>query len=241
MIDTTIHHFPRDRWPKEPPPLNVEQAAIADDWMRYWHEVLPNKFGLIERFNHGYPLRHCPAGRPRTLELGAGIGAHVGQEDLSRQEYHCVELRENMAAELRRRFPSVIVLTKNCESLPYEDAFFDRIVAVHVLEHLHDLPRAVKEAQRVLKPGGIFSMVIPCDPGVAYEIARKISSERMFRGRYSLPYMWLMRREHLNSPREVLSVMRGAFEEVDREYFPLKLIPSSHANLCLGATFRRAA
>ena len=97
----------------------------------------------------------------------------------------------------------------------------------------------MKEARRVLKPGGIFSIVIPCDPGVAYEIARKISSERIFRGRYGLPYMWLMSREHLNSPLEILSVMRGALEEVDREYFPLKLIPSRHPNLVLGATFRR--
>ncbi len=225
MIDTTVHRFPRYRWPKEPPPLNLEQAAIADDWMRYWHEVLPNKFGLIERFNHTYPIRHCPLGRLKTLELGAGIGAHVSQEDLSRQEYHCVELRENMAAELRSRFPSVTVVTGNCEILPYEDGFFDRIIAVHVLEHLRDLPHAIKEARRVLKTNGIFSIVIPCDPGVAYEIARKISSERIFRGRYRIPYMWLMRREHLNSPREILSVMRGTLDEVHREYFPLKLIP----------------
>ncbi len=223
-----------------PPPLSAEAARIADDWMRYWHEVLPGKYGLVERFNHEYPLKHCPPGRLTTLELGAGIGAHLALEDLSKQDYYCVELRENMAAELRRRFPSVTVLTENCETLPYSDAFFDRIIAVHVLEHLNNLPRAVGEVRRVLKVGGIFSIVIPCDPGTAYEIARKISSERMFRKRYKLPYMWLMRREHLNSPQEVFSVMSG-FEVIDREYFPFKLIPWSHANLCLGGTFRRIA
>jgi SAM-dependent methyltransferase len=240
MFDTTVYRFPRNKWPKLPPPLTREQAELVDDWMHHWHQVLPKNFGLIERFNHGYPLQHRPPGRIRTLEWGAGIGAHAEREDLNSQEYHCVELRENMAAELRRRFPSVHVLTADCQrQLPFDDGFFDRMIAVHVLEHLPDLPAAIKEAARLLKPGGVFSIVIPCDPGLAYEVARKISSQRIFTRRYRMPYMWLMRREHLNSPREILSVLGNSFDEIDREYLPLRMIPLTQANLCIGATFRR--
>jgi SAM-dependent methyltransferase len=240
MIDTTVHRFPRHKWPKIPPPLTREQIDIMNDWMQHWHGVLPQKYGVIEHFNHTYPLSHRPSGHIRTLELGAGLGAHAELEDLLTQEYHCVEIRENMAAEIRRRFPSITVLTEDCQGrLPYQDGFFDRIVAVHVLEHLPYLPRAITEAKRLLKLDGIFSIVIPCDPGVAYEFARKISSERIFRRRYKLPYMWLMRREHLNSPGEILSLLGNAFEEIDREYFPLRFLPISQANLCIGATFRR--
>lgn len=242
MFDTTVYRFPRNKWPKMPPPLTREQANLVDDWMHHWHQVLPKNFGLIERFNHEYPLLHRPAGHIRTLEWGAGIGAHAQCEDLSTQEYHCVELRENMAAEIRRRFPGIQVLTADCQrQLPYGDGFFDRMIAVHVLEHLPDLPSAVREAKRLLKPGGVFSIVIPCDPGLAYEVARKISSERIFRRRYRMPYMWLMRREHLNSPSEILSVLGKSFEEIDREYFPLKMLPFSQMNLCIGATFKRQA
>ena len=53
-----------------------------------------------------------------------------------------------------------------------------------------------------------------------------------------MPYMWLMRREHLNSPGEILSVLGEAFEEIDREYYPLKMLPFTPLNLCIGATFR---
>lgn len=240
MFDTTVYRFARHKWPKYTPPLTSEQADLVDDWMYHWHEVLPKNFGLIERFNHEYPLKHRPAGYIKTLELGAGIGAHAQREDLSTQEYHCVELRENMAEELKRRHPSVQVLTADCQrQLPYEAGFFDRLIAIHVLEHLPDLPLAVQEAHRLLKPGGVFSIVIPCDPGLAYEFARKISSERIFRRRYHMPYMWLMRREHLNSPSEILSVLGSAFDEVHREYFPLSMLPVTQMNLCVGATFRR--
>ena len=91
----------------------------------------------------------------------------------------------------------------------------------------------------MLRKGGLFSIVIPCDPGIAYEFARKISSERIFRKRYKMPYMWLMRREHINSPAEVMSVLKEGFEEIDRTYFPLNMIPLVSANLCVGLTYRR--
>ena len=235
-----VPRFPRYRWPKVARPLSPEGRQIADDFMRIWHEALPAKFGIIERFNHGYPLRFLPECRPfRTIELGAGIGAHLGYEDLSIQEYHCVELRENMACEIRRRFPTVTAVTADCQArLPYSDHFFDRAVVVHVLEHLPDLPAAVAELHRVLKPGAIFSLLIPCDPGLAYEVARKISAERIFRRHYKMPYRWLARREHINSPQEVLSVVQDSFAEIDREYYPLH-IPIVSANLVIGLTYRR--
>ena len=204
---------PRYVWPKNSLPLSDHERAISDDWMHYWHEVLPKQYGAIEKFNHAYPLRHLPD-QPHflTIEIGAGVGGHLEFEDLSRQDYCCVELRENMAAEIRRRYPTVGVITGSCqERLPYEDGSFDRAVAVHVLEHLPDLPRAVAELHRLLRVNGIFSIVIPCDPGIAYEFARQISSAPIFRRRYKMPYMWLMRREHINSPAEILSVLRSGF------------------------------
>jgi 2-polyprenyl-6-hydroxyphenyl methylase / 3-demethylubiquinone-9 3-methyltransferase len=42
------------------------------------------------------------------------------------------------------------------ERLPFADGRFDAVVAADVLEHLPDLPAAVKELARVLAPGGSF-------------------------------------------------------------------------------------
>lgn len=240
MIDTTIPSLPRFVWPKDVPPLDSEQRLISDDFMRHWHDVLPNKYGAIEHFNHGYPLRFLPEQQHfKTLEIGAGTGSHLAFEDLSRQDYHCVELRQNMADAIKQRFPQVKATVGDCQrQLPYDDNSFDRIVAVHVLEHLPDLPGCLDEMQRILKPNGIFSIVLPCDPGAAYEIARKISAERIFRRRYKLPYGWLIRREHINSPYEILKLLDERFDEVNRSYWPLRL-PVSNINLCIGTTRRK--
>ena len=241
-LDFSVPRFERFKWPKVVPELSTGQQLIADDFMKYWHHELPRRYGAIEKFNHSYPVRHIPAvARCRTLELGAGIGGHLAFEPLERQDYHCIELRESMAEEIRRRYPGVVTVTGDCQKrIPYDDAWFDRVVVIHVLEHLPDLPAAVAEVERVLKPGGTFSAVLPCDPGITYEIARKVSAERLFKARYKMPYRWLIRREHINSPAEILNVISRRFSIFNREYFPL-IVPLVNLNLCIGVTARKVA
>lgn len=42
------------------------------------------------------------------------------------------------------------------EALPFDDASFDAVVCVDVLEHVADLAQVIREVARVLKPGGVF-------------------------------------------------------------------------------------
>lgn len=231
--------YARFSWPKILPALTAAQAEVSNDFVRHWHEVLPRRYGPIERFNHQYPARSVPdAPHFRTIEIGAGLGEHLEYEDLAWQDYHCIELRENMAIAIRQKFPSVTAVTADCqEHLPYPDNHFDRALGIHVFEHLPDLPRAVAELHRVLRPSGVLSIVIPCDPGFAYGLARKISAERIFRKRYRMPYDWFIRREHINSPAEIRRALAQHFDQVDDQYFPLR-VPIVSANLCVGITLQ---
>src|ERR1043165_2091484 len=124
-------------WPKQLPVLSDEQKRAREDFMLHWHKVLPGKYGMIERFNHRGAFTEPIQPGTRTLEIGAGIGAHIEFEDLSLQTYVANELREEMAAEIKKRFPQVEVLIGDVQAgLPCESASFDRVLAVHVLEHL---------------------------------------------------------------------------------------------------------
>ena len=46
--------------------------------------------------------------------------------------------------------------TFNCETIPYEDASFDLVLANHVLFYCEDIDTVSAEIARVLKPGGVF-------------------------------------------------------------------------------------
>jgi len=229
-------------WPKIVPPLTAEQKAINDDFVHYWHEVLPRRYGVIEDFNHNYPIRHAPREFLTTLEIGAGLGTHLNYERLSSEQernYTALELRENMVAGIRDRFPNVRSTLGDCqERLPFPDGHFDRILAIHVLEHLPNLPAAIHEAHRVCHPErGTFSVVIPCEGGLAYSLARKLSAQRLFEKRYRQSYDWFIQREHLNRPHEILFELTTHFDVVHRAWFPLG-VPLVALNLCLGLTLR---
>jgi SAM-dependent methyltransferase len=231
------------KWPKTFPPLTPEQQRISDDFMKAWHEVLPAKYGVVEKFNHGYPARHAPAEFLRTLEIGAGLGEHLEYENLTpeqRRNYYALELRENMSAEIARRYPDIQSITGDCQQrLDFADGYFDRVLAIHVLEHLPNLPAAIRECHRLVnKDRGVFQVVIPCEGSLAYSLARKISAQRVFEKRYpGQKYKWFIEREHINVPAEIFQELAPYFDVQRQSYFPLK-VPMQFCNLCIGLTLR---
>jgi SAM-dependent methyltransferase len=154
--------------------------------------------------------------------------------------YYALELRENMASEIRRRFPKVKAITGDCQTrLDFEDGFFDRYIAVHVLEHLPDLPSCIREAHRLLcKDRGRMLVVIPCEGSPAYSLARKISAERMYDRHFTGGYGWFISREHINRPREILAEIDPYFTVEKRVLFPLPFLPFVFNNLCMGLALK---
>ena len=237
------HALPAPKWPKHVPPLTSEQRRISNDFMRHWHKLLPRHFSVVERFNHGYPVRNAPRDFRTTLEIGAGLGEHIAHEKLTTEQaanYHTLELRENMSRAIRARFPGVRAVTGDCQDRldEFPDGYFDRVLAVHVLEHLPNLPAAVREAHRLCnKERGVFTVVIPCEGSPAYTLARRLSAQRFFERRYKQKYDWFIRREHINRPHEILAELRPWFATAKRSFFPL-LLPATWCNLCIGLTLR---
>jgi ubiquinone/menaquinone biosynthesis C-methylase UbiE len=232
----------KNKWPKIIAPLSSEQKEISDDFMKYWHEILPGRYGLINKFNHEYAVNNAPSNFLRTLEIGAGDGEHLEYEKLSddqHRNYYAVDIRENMLRSLKKRFPHVNAIQGDCQKrMDFDDGYFDRIVAIHVLEHLPNLPEAINEIYRICnKSSGEFSIVIPCEGSIAYILARKISSARIFKKRYKQDYKWFIEREHLNVPCEILNLISQKFDITKSEYFPIP-IKYEFCNLCIGASFR---
>jgi SAM-dependent methyltransferase len=240
LADASDRHTVRGRpgWPKPVPQLTSRQVEIQDDWQRYFHEVYPTRYGAVARFNHTYPLRSVSTGAD-ILDIGAGIGGHLQYEELGSQ-YVALELRPEMAAQLARLHPQVRTVVGDVQQrIPAADGSFDRVLAIHVLEHLPDLPAALSEVHRVLRPGGLLSVVIPCEGGLGYALGRRLTTQRTFERRYGISYLPFIQAEHMNGPAEVMGELRRWFCIEHRAFFPF-LIPNIHLNLCIGLTCRRA-
>ncbi len=223
-----------NKWPKIIPPLSEEKRAIRDDFMHYWLSVLPKKYGIVEKYNHGYSAKKGFFDGCRTLEIGAGLGEHLAYENLAEQEYSVIELRSELAEKIKIKYPDISVIVGDCsEHIDVDDSKFDRILAIHVLEHLPNLPACLNEIYRILSDTGKLVVVIPCEGGLAYGLARKISAQRIFERRYHQSYDWFIAVEHINRPNEIIEELIKRFSIEETSYYPL-IIPSVTMNLCIG-------
>ena len=232
-------HSIKNRFPKKIPKLSAKKKKISNSFMKLWHQKL-KKITLIENFNHNYVAKSNIVLKKniKTLEIGAGIGNHLYYERLLNKNYYCIEIRNNMIQEIKKKFPQVTCIKGDIQKKTnFDNNYFNKIHAIHVLEHLPNLPKCIDEIYRLIKPNGIFQVVIPCDPGFLYSIARKISAERIFKKKFKMNYKWFIEREHINTPEEILFLIKNKFKIIDKKYFPF-LIPSINFNLCLGLTLK---
>jgi len=227
-------------WPKEPPVLSPEQEAAREEFMKLWHEHLPARARGLERFNQGYvaSLPHKPGSK--TLEIGAGLGAHLEFENLRDQEYYCLEYREKFCRELCKKIPAEQVFMGDIQKRQsWQDKAFDRIVAIHVLEHLPDLPSAIKETSRLLRDSGTFDIVIPCEGGLAYSLLRKLTAERLFRKTWKMDYLPIIRNEHVSECKEILDLVFTYFRVERQKFYPFSFLKWVWPNLCIGMRLRK--
>jgi len=116
--------------------------------------------------------------RGKVLEIGVGTGANLPYYHAD-AEVVGIEPGPTMLAHARRRVDSlqadsnvatITLQQASAEQLPFADGSFDQVLVFLVLCTIPDSSLAVKEAVRVLKPGGevhFFEHVRAPDAGVA--------------------------------------------------------------------------
>jgi demethylmenaquinone methyltransferase/2-methoxy-6-polyprenyl-1,4-benzoquinol methylase len=165
--------------------------------------------------------------RERALDIGAGTGdltigllrasdpsSTVTALDLAPRMLAIAARRLRASGLERRALPAV----GNAESLPLPDASVERIVSGFTLRNIGDLPRALREMHRVLRPGGrVVLLELSHPPNPVFRRA----------------YRWYFERV-----APMLATALGGDRDAYR-YLPRSLRPFPHAP-ALAATIRDA-
>lgn len=152
---------------------------------------------------------------PRRLNCGCGPQPAQGWLNADLRDFPGVQLR----GDLR-------------DGLPLPDACLDYAVAIHLLQDLpwHDLPAALAELQRVLRPGGALRLALPdleraiaawqrgdhayfhVPDGDARSIGAKLVTQIIWYGSVRTPFTWDFAQELLDEAGFV-DIRRAAFGE----------------------------
>lgn len=116
--------------------------------------------------NRGIESLHITTGET-VLEIGPGNGSHVGSvvsvaDDVA---YHGIDISETMVLEASKLNADLVARGRvtfalsDGNGLDFRDDFFDKIFTVNTVYFWQDPVGYAKAIFRVLKPGGVFSLV----------------------------------------------------------------------------------
>jgi arsenite methyltransferase len=167
----------------------------------------------------------------RVVDVGCGPGFYVNElVEVVGREGSVVGLDVSadmlaVAANRAEGHDNVSFHEADATSLPVPDASFDRALAVQVLEYVQDVPAALSEMRRALRPGG---RVLVWDVDWA-TVSWQATDEQLMQ---RVLAAWDEHLTHASLPRKLAPQLRAAgFEHVQMEAYPFattELIPDAY-------------
>lgn len=154
------------------------------------------------------------------LEVGGNIGEHIQFVAKDFMSYTVTDYRPTGFVSQN---DFVKFELADVQNLPFENDLFDRTISTCLLHHLDDPKKALEEMRRVTVHNGLISILVPCDPGLAYRVAKRIGTFRKWRAA-GIPnpnfYHYAQHRNHFPG---IASIIQEVFkiDQTITRYWPI--------------------
>jgi 2-polyprenyl-3-methyl-5-hydroxy-6-metoxy-1,4-benzoquinol methylase len=114
-------------------------------WSNRFNAILARRYG-----KHG----------TRLLEIGSGMGHLVGQLEDTFETYG-VDVNHWAVKQSKSVVEKTSLQTASAQELPYRDGAFNVVIIKHIVEHLPEPEKAIREIGRVTESGGTLILATP--------------------------------------------------------------------------------
>lgn len=179
-----------------------------------------------------------------VLEVGARQGQHFKYVKHPFRSYLETHLDPNLLKDcnpkdVRRSSHRESI---NVESLPFPNESFDRVIATCLLAHVASPELMMWETMRVLRPSGIATIYIPCEPEILLRVSQILFTRRKQK-KLGLDAHILHYREHRNHYPGMLWEVRVIVRSVPGSRLSVRRFPTLilgwNCNLWAVATIRK--
>ncbi|MFF5178801.1 methyltransferase domain-containing protein [Micromonospora sp. NPDC000316] len=143
---------------------------LADEWWRP-----DGAFAMLHWLAEARAALVPPADRPDAILVDLGCGAGLLAPHLAGKGYRHVGVDLTRSALLQAAERGVRVVQGDATAVPLPDGCADVVSAGELLEHVPDWRRAVAEACRLLRPGGLLVLDTLNDTALARLVAVRIA------------------------------------------------------------------
>ncbi len=147
-----------------------------------------NKMGMANWYFTIYKIENGM----KVLELGCGTGSMwIEHKDIIHKCSQVVfsDLSEGMLTEAKSNIgvlQNVEYKVINIQEIPFEDDYFDIVIANYMLYHVPNIDKAISEVSRVLKKGGYFYAATTGGNGIMETIVKILELDLVYINAFSL-------------------------------------------------------